>query len=131
MIYRRLSTDGDYVLGAGNSTFLSGTEATAQAIVTRIKLLWGEWWENINMGTPLWQSILGTPGSDSNLKSIDNILRSRILSLKLGNTNLIKSIDEYSHEYNHATRSYLFKATVTTIYNNTPITIEQEFTRSL
>lgn len=125
MIYRTLDKDGDYVLGRGNSQFLSGSEAVAQAIITHIKLLLGEWWEDVNQGTPLFQSILGKPGSEEHLNSVDNIYKAMILSTELDGEPLIHSMDNYEREYNSATRAYKFTATVTTIYSES-VTIQQE-----
>lgn len=126
MIYRRLDKEGDYILGQGSTQFLSGSEAIGQALVTHIKLLLQEWWEDLNTGTPLWQSMLGKPGSEINLRSIDNILRSRILSLTFDNRSLIYSIDSYQRTYDINQRKYSFEATVTTIYGES-ISINQEF----
>ena len=125
MIYRRLDDNGDYIFGQGNAEFLSGVEAVAQAIITHIKLLLGEWWEDVDNGTPLWQSILGTPGTESNLLSIDNIIKDRIMSTQLNGENLISTIDSYERNYDPSTRSYSFIAEVTTIYSESVI-VEQE-----
>lgn len=125
IIYRMLDKDGDYVLGRGTSEFLSGSSAIAQAIVTHLKLLLGEWWENVNLGTPLFQSVLGKPGSEEHLASVDNIYKAKILSTELNGTPLIHSLDNYERDYNPSTRIYKFRATVTTIYSESVI-IEQE-----
>lgn len=125
MKYRMLDTNGDYVLGMGESEFLSGSEAVAQAIVTHIKLLLGEWWEDVNQGTPLFQSILGKPGSEEHLNSVDNIYKAMILSTELNGEQIIYSIDKYERDYSPTTRIYKFQATVTTIYSES-VTIKQE-----
>jgi len=125
MKYRMLDTNGDYVLGMGESEFLSGSEAVAQAIVTHIKLLLGEWWEDVNQGTPLFQSILGKPGSEEHLNSVDNIYKAMILSTELNGEQIIYSIDKYERDYSPTTRVYKFQATVTTIYSES-VTIKQE-----
>ena len=125
MKYRMLDTNGDYVLGMGESEFLSGSESVAQAIVTHIKLLLGEWWEDVNQGTPLFQSILGKPGSEEHLNSVDNIYKAMILSTELNGEQIVYSIDKYERDYNPSTRIYKFQATVTTIYSES-VTIKQE-----
>lgn len=117
MIYRLEDGNGDYILGAGESGFISGSEAVSQAIVTSLKLLLGEWWEDVDNGLPLWQSILGQPGSEVNKASVDNIIRSRILETNLNGTALVASIDNYTSSYDNITRSYKFEARVTTIYS--------------
>ena len=93
--------------------------------INGIKLLLGEWWEDVNQGTPLFQSILGKPGSEEHLNSVDNIYKAMILSTELNGESLIHSIDNYERQYNSSTRSYKFIATVTTIYSES-ITIQQE-----
>ena len=108
MIYRSLKNN-DYFLGGGEGEFLSGVEAVAQAIITRIKLLLNEWWENLNEGTPLWESILGNSGRDIEL--VDRIILSRILG-----TEGVLQVKEYESSFNTENRAYSFKATVDTIY---------------
>ena len=117
MIYRREDENGDYSLGTDSREFLSGSAAVAQAIITSLKLLVGEWWEDVNNGLPLWQSILGQPGSEVNKLSIDNIIRGRILETNLNGVQLVSSIDDYIGTYDSSTRSYYFEAVVTTIYS--------------
>ena len=127
MIYRLEDKDGDYTLGRGDSGWLSGPAAVAQAIVTSLKLLLGEWWEDVNNGLPLWQSILGQPGSEVNKLSVDNIIRERILETNLNGTPLVSSIDDYVGTYNANTRAYSFTAIVTTIYSES-VTIKETLT---
>lgn len=117
MIYRREDENGDYMLGTDSGEFLSGSAAVAQAIITSLKLLVGEWWEDVNNGLPLWQSILGQPGSEVNKLSIDNIIRGRILETNLDGVKLVSSIDDYTGNYDASLRSYTFEAVVTTIYS--------------
>ena len=125
MIYRQLDSNGDYVLGRGIGEFLKGSQAAAQAIVTHIKLLLGEWWEDVNNGLPLWQSILGQPGSEVNKISVDNIVKSRILSTNLNGKDLVASIDDYTSIYSSNNRTYSFEAVITTIYSESVIIKEQ------
>lgn len=117
MIYRREDENGDYMLGTDSGEFLSGSQAVAQAIITSLKLLVGEWWEDVNNGLPLWQSILGQPGSEVNKQSIDNIICGRILETNLDGVALVSSIDDYVGTYDSSLRSYTFEAVVTTIYS--------------
>jgi hypothetical protein len=49
---------------------LTDLEAVTQAIMTRLKLLLGEWWENTNIGLPLFQVILGQLGSQQGLAAM-------------------------------------------------------------
>lgn len=58
MRYRKLTADGDYSFGGNSNDFLTGAEAVRQAVITRLRLLLYEWWENLEDGLPLWQQII-------------------------------------------------------------------------
>lgn len=116
MIYRRLDENGDFVLGGGDREFLSGAPAVAQAIITRIKLLQQEWWENLLEGTPLWQRILGSPVGDKAKKVIDGIILNRIKD-----TPGVNTIEGYDSTFNPNTREYHFMATVNTEFGLTQL----------
>jgi len=45
------------------SVALTGTAAVAQNILTRLNLWLGEWWENLNLGLPVLQTMLAHSGS--------------------------------------------------------------------
>ena len=77
MRYRRLSPEGDMVAGHGNMDFLRDTDAVAQAVKTRLLLLWAEWWENENDGLPLFEKILGQFGA-RNIRNAELIIKERI-----------------------------------------------------
>jgi hypothetical protein len=56
MAYRPLSESGDYVIG---QPLLKNTpETVAQAVMTRLKLITGEYWLNLTVGMP-WLNIIG------------------------------------------------------------------------
>ena len=78
MKHRRLDADWDYCFGHGKQDYLEGREAVAQAIKTRLLLLYGEWWEDQEDGLPLFQKILAGSARESNLEAIDLIFRERI-----------------------------------------------------
>ena len=67
--YRKLDQNGDPIWGNGQGSFVSDIDAVAQAIYTRLRLLFGEWWENLSIGTPLFQSMLGQSASDQALQA--------------------------------------------------------------
>lgn len=111
MIYRRIDEDGDYVFGHGKQAYLTGVDAVAQAIKTRLYLLYGEWWEDREDGLPLWERILASSGSQANQQAVDYIIKDRIQD-----TEGVLALQGYRSEYDHQTRKYTFTAAVETIY---------------
>ena len=109
MIYRKLDNGGDYSFGRGKQDFVSGVNAVAQSIKTRLLLLVGEWWEDQAEGTPMFQSILGIPGSPENIESADLIIKERILG-----TPNVTEITAYSSTYEN--RHLDIKYTVNTSF---------------
>ena len=82
MLYRKLTSSGDYTFGGNANDFYSGTTAVAQAIYTGLKLLAGEWWEDTAQGLPLFQSILGQPGTPGHIHGVDMIVQEAILAVQ-------------------------------------------------
>jgi hypothetical protein len=112
MKYRPLDANGDYTVAV---PYLSNSPATVgQAVLTRLRLLQGEWFLDVTDGTP-YQSILGKrqPGSNP-----DALIKNRILS-----TQGVTSIVSYSSSYNGAARTLTVSATIATIYGQTVIAV--------
>jgi hypothetical protein len=106
MKYRRLSPTGDYTFGFGNTSFISGVDALAQAINTKLKLFQGEWWENTKEGLPFFQGIAG----QSNIAVTDLLIKTRILE-----TPNVISIASYQSSID-SLRHYTATATINTTY---------------
>lgn len=111
MIYRMLDQDGDYVFGRGKHAYLEGAEAVAQAIKTRLLLLYAEWWEDRQDGLPLWEKILTTSGGKNSLQAVDYLFKDRI-----SNTTGVLALLGYESDFNDKSRRYTFKAAVETLY---------------
>jgi len=92
------------------------TYAVSQAISTRLKLLKGEWFEDVSEGLPLFQSILGQNGTTNNLTIADALIKERIVG-----TQDVTSIESFSSTYDSETRSYSFTVTVNTKYGTTTV----------
>lgn len=52
------------------SANLADIDAVAQAILTRLRLFLGEWWEDTSIGLPVFQLILGQLGSAQGLSAM-------------------------------------------------------------
>lgn len=103
---RSLGTNYDPLYGNGQNDFLTDIDAVAQIIGTTLRLFKGEWWENLNIGTPMFQSILGQGGA-SDTAAISAILQNVILSCPF-----VTSISSISCTY--ANRKLSFSCTVLT-----------------
>lgn len=115
---RQLDTNWDPIAGNGQSNFLTDIDAVAQIIAQRIKLLQGEWWENINAGTPLFQSILGAAGSGSHPQTIALLLSQRILG-----TPYVTGVSNVSTSYNASTRAFQFSCAVETQFGTLGVSL--------
>lgn len=115
MKYRKLTATGDYTLGQGPLEFWQDVpSAVAQAILTRLRLLTGEWFLNTTIGTPYATDVLGY-----NTKATrDAAVRNRIVQ-----TQGVKTLLKYSSTFDAATRKFSVSAEVDTIYG--PVTISQ------
>lgn len=112
------STTGDYRFGLSDAYFLvNSPEAVAQAIKTRLQLRTGEWFIDLEEGTPYSTQILGK-GTQS---LYDHAIQERILGT-LG----VSTITDYSSTLDN-TRKLTVSATVLTIYSDDAVTIEKVF----
>lgn len=115
--YRRLDSNGDYIFGNGISDFASDAEAVVQAIKTKILLLKGEWWENLSIGTDLFQNILQQNLSNESKNAIDIIIKERILDVAG-----VSTIKQFDSLINRSARTYYADLIIETIYGD----VEQE-----
>jgi len=107
MRYRKLTADGDYSFGRGQADFyINNREAVAQAVLTRLKLLTGEWFLDTDEGTPYSTQVLGM----HTMGTYDTAIRARILE-----TEGVLGIIGYSSNIG-STRNLSIAATIETIY---------------
>ena len=102
---RKLDSTWDPSYGQGVDNYITDIEAVAQIVKSRLLLFYGEWWEDRQIGLPMWQSILGASGSKRVV--VDHLIYEVIAGTPnvIGVTNLTSAIKE---------REYTFTATVTT-----------------
>ena len=91
MKYRKLDQNGDYTFGAGSYDYISDDEAIGQAIKTKILLFYGEWWENLGEGIPMFQSVLGQTNPDTIKSSLSMLVEQRIM--KIQEVDSVKNIE--------------------------------------
>lgn len=108
MKYRRLTEDWDFQLGHGISDYWSDRpEGVLQGVLTRLKLLKGEWFNDTSEGMPWRDDVLG---KDTRTK-YDMAIRRRILG-SMG----VKSIVDYASNFDSEERQITVSATLETIY---------------
>ena len=113
MRYRKLDADGDYVFGGGPADFLVNTpEAVAQAVLTRLLLLRGEWFLDTTAGMPWDTDVLGKYTSGK----YDAAIRKCILA-----THGVTELTNYSSTADPETRVLTVTATINTIYGTTTV----------
>ena len=95
MNVRKLSSSGDYSFGQNKKDYVGGAEATAQAIKTKILLFYGEWWEDIGLGIPMFQSIVGQTDPATIQNSLSMLLQKRIAEVSS-----VKTIDSINVQLN-------------------------------
>lgn len=115
MKYRRI-VNGEPSYGQGKQDFLQGIDAVAQAIQTRLLLFYGEWWEDITDGLPLWTEIIGFGGS--NKDKVNALITKRIIDTKLDETRLISDVTDVVNTYDSTLRKYTYSSKAKSIYGN-------------
>ena len=112
--YLRLDATNDPIMQPVAS--LVDLYAVTQAIYTRLLLFRGEWWENLNLGTPMFQSILGTPGTLKNQQ-----VMATLLNQVVAGTPFVSSVQDGTVSYNPANRQFSYSAVAQTAFG--PVTI--------
>lgn len=112
---RKLTENGDYTFGNGQLDFWRDVpEAVAQAVKTRLLLWLGEWFLNIEDGTPYMQGILGKYSK----QAADVTIQDRALG-----TQGVIGITQYSSTLDVDNRSLTVTMLVDTIYGPTPVQV--------
>ena len=107
--YRRLDSNYDYSFGQGRNDYLTDVDAVAQATQTRLLLFLGEWWEDINDGLPMFQSILGRTGANKDAKDF-------LIAERIRGTQDLQNIESFTSVLDRVTGKYEFQCFVNTIY---------------
>jgi hypothetical protein len=113
MRYRKLDADGDYVFGGGAADFLVNTPgAVAQAVLTRLRLLRGEWFLDTTAGMPWATDVLGKYTG----ATYDAAIRQCILG-----TQGVTEITRYLSSADSGTRKLTVTVTINTLYGTTTL----------
>jgi hypothetical protein len=110
--YLLLDADNDPVFDPGAA--LSDQAAVRQAILTRLKLFLGEWWEDLTIGLPVFQSMLGKLAS----KSCQAAIQAAIQTCVLG-TPYVTGISNLSTDFSDG--KFTFTATAQTAFGSVTV----------
>lgn len=109
MRVRRVSSDGDMVFGGNQAAFHRDTpDAVAQIVESRLQLWSGQWYLDLDEGTPYETQVLGKRTEAMR----DPALRARILD-----TPGVAEIASYASILNRDTRSFSVNTTVSTEFS--------------
>lgn len=108
MTVRALDESGDIV--TRGTQFIIGRDEIAQTIKTRLALFLGEYFRNIQEGTPWYEQILGKFVS---LDTVEAVLRARI-----ANTPGVIRLTSFSTDFDLDARKYSLTAGVLTQYGD-------------
>lgn len=113
MRYRKLDENGDMTFGQGSlNFFVDSPEAVAQAAMTRLRLETGEWFLDVDEGTPYQTEVLGYGTAAS---------RDVAISDRIVDTPGLTEITSYSSNLNPVTRLFTVDVKATTLYGPTTI----------
>lgn len=116
MRYRKLTADDDYTFGGSQLDFWRDVpQAVGQAVKTRLLLWLGEWFLDIDEGTPYMLGILGKHSIDT----ANATVRDRVI-----NTQGMVSIENYESEVTPRDRLFTADMDINTIYGPTKVQIE-------
>jgi hypothetical protein len=107
--YLRLDEEYDPVFDPG--AVLVDAQAVEQAIKTRLMLFQGEWWEDLNEGTPMFQKILGSRASVSGQQ-----IMSQALAARVSGTPYVTAVEDVTIGFNSAVRNFSFQTKAQTAF---------------
>lgn len=115
MRYRKLTNTGDYSFGNGQLDFYRDVPAAVgQSVETRILLWLGEWFLDIEDGTPFLQGILGKYSQ----VTANTTIQDRILT-----TDGVVSIENYRSNIDVDNRAMTVECDINTIFGPTALKI--------
>jgi hypothetical protein len=123
---RKLDANHDPIYGNGVADFLTDLDAVAQLIDTSLLLLQGEWWNNLSVGLPLFQQIIGTSGVGNNPQIAALLIQQTILGVPY-----VNSLSNVTLDYVPSTRSFTYSAIVYTAFGKVQTTFSPGSSASL
>ena len=117
IMVQALDANNDPIEGANGPVFLTDIDAVAQIISTTLKLLLGEWWENLTIGFGLYQYLLGSSASPKNQEAVMLLIEQTITSCPY-----VLQIVDFSFINSSQVRASFFTAQVSTYFGTLTVT---------
>lgn len=119
MRVRQLSPTGDFQFGSGQLDYLINTPAAvAQVVQTNLRLILGEWYLDLSLGTPYLQGVIGKHSQD-----VANATLVAVITSCQG----VVNIDNFESTIDPYTRKYsTVSGTINTIYGQTLLDLQNE-----
>lgn len=117
LVCRAEDENGDMTMGRGEAELLTGTQAMAQMLKTRLGVCEDEWWEGDDGAIPWHTEVLGTMIRQGRQEEIDLMVLNRI-------RDTVGVIDVTGIESSIVNRQYRFSCTVRTVYGEVQASVE-------
>lgn len=114
MTVRRIDEESGDIVTQGQQ-FIGGREEIAQTVLTRLRLFLGEYFRDVQDGTPWYEQILG---KFTSLDAAEAALRNRIAS-----TGGVVRLTRFNADFDINTRAYSVSAGILTVYGLDEITL--------
>ena len=112
-------SDGEIVIEAGELQFVTGTDAIAQHVATRMRLFKGEWFLDRNIGVPYFDEVM--------VKTQDAALIAPIFRRVIEETPGIESVDRLDVELDSTTRTLSIEGEATSADGPVDLSVEIVF----
>lgn len=114
MQYRAIDQHGDYVLGNNQNDYLTGTNAVGQAVATKLRMIYGEWFEDVAIGLPYFRSMLGQVNSDQIKRALTMAVTQALQDLSE-----VQTVNGITIDYDNSKRTLKMTVDVTTSQGDT------------
>ena len=112
--YLRLDADNDPVFQVEAS--LTDLEAVRQCIKTRLLLFEGEWWENLQEGTPMFQEIIGARATPNQQQ-----IMALALAQRISQTPFVSGVSDMAFSFEPIARRFSYSAKADTSFGTVTI----------
>jgi hypothetical protein len=108
---QQLDENNDPIESPNGPVFIQDLDAVAQIIMTTLRFLMGEWWENLTIGFPLFQDLIGSADTAQGMTAAQLIIQNAILACPY-----VLQITDFSYLSNSSLRSFSFTCEVSTAF---------------